>query len=524
MVLKSALALAAGVSVGAMTFASGADARGFGGGHFGGGHFGGGFGGHFGGMRHFGGGMRDFHPAFRPEFRPEMHAPRIEEGRHTGEGRRDVEERHDHAGRDHDVDRHHAEHDRADERRDGRRADDSHHDDRRPDDHGAHPDARARADDHRRADERNFDHRDELAQHWNDLRRPVNVGRWDHNGFWNNDWHARNFNCYNCRWGWVGPVFWPFALGDMWSFAWWPYAATAPFWNYNVDYIMGGLFWPNGAYAWPSGGYGATAWTQTDNSYTYARSAHQDIYSAGPADSSDASNSASAPAPGGSVADDSQSASLGTCSGYAPGVTSLPIDRIEASVKPTGNQLADLKALQTASGKAESILGNSCPTSPPLTPVGRLDALQKRLDAMVQGLDLVRGPLAKFDGSLSAEQRKRLDALGGDKGPDAAKLCASQNEEFINVPTQEIIATVDPDEKQKAALDRLDNVSAKAAAMLQATCPAQIPSSTEARLDAMDKRLKATVTAMNEVRPALAGFYDSLSDEQKARFNTMPGH
>jgi len=24
------------------------------------------------------------------------------------------------------------------------------------------------------------------------------------------------------------------------------------------------------------------------------------------------------------------------------------------------------------------------------------------------------------------------------------------------------------------------------------------------------------------VRPALTGFYDSLSDEQKARFNTMP--
>ena len=61
----------------------------------------------------------------------------------------------------------------------------------------------------------------------------------------------------------------------------------SPFWNYNVDYIMGGLFWPNGAYAWPSGGYGATAWTQTDNSYTYARQSHQDIYSSGPADGSD---------------------------------------------------------------------------------------------------------------------------------------------------------------------------------------------------------------------------------------------
>jgi hypothetical protein len=26
---------------------------------------------------------------------------------------------------------------------------------------------------------------------------------------------------------------------------------------------------------------------------------------------------------------------------------------------------------------------------------------------------------------------------------------------------------------------------------------------------------------MNDVRPALLGFYDSLSDEQEARFNTL---
>ena len=40
----------------------------------------------------------------------------------------------------------------------------------------------------------------------------------------------------------------------------------------------------------------------------------------------------------------------------------------------------------------------------------------------------------------------------------------------------------------------------------------------------MGKRLTATVTAMNEVRPALAGFYESPTDEQKARFDTMVGH
>ena len=354
----------------------------------------------------------------------------------------------------------------------------------------------------------------------------MNVGHWDHNGFWNNNWNARNFNCYNCRWGWAGGVFWPFAMGDMWSFAWWPYAGTAPFWNYSVDYMMGGLFWPNGAYAWPSGGYGATAWTQPNDNYVYARESHQDVYSSGPSgggnSSGASSSSADASSSAASMQDDSKDPSIATCAGFAPGVSSLPIDKIKSSVDPRGEQLADLKTLEAASAQAESILNAACPSSPPLTPIGRLDALQKRLGAMVQGLDLVKAPLAKFDGSLSDDQRAKLDALGGGKAANPAQLCSTQNQEFINVPTQEIIATVDPDDKQKAALDQLDNVSAKAAAMLQGTCPSSIPESTEARLDAMGKRLKATVTAMNEVRPALSGFYDSLTDEQKARFNTMP--
>lgn len=485
MVRSSVLALAASISLATLGLTTDAFARGGGGGHFGGG-FGGG---HFGGGRDFGGGMRDFHP--------EMGEPRMED-RHPAEERRP--------------------------------ADDHHADDaaRHGDDHADHPDHQdARdhaADDHRNADDRNAADRagddrdrDNLAHNWNDLHQPVNVGRWDHNQFWNNNWNGRNFNCPNCRFGWVGPVFWPFAYGDMFSFAWWPYAATAPFWNYGVDYMMGGLFWPNGAYAWPSGGYGATAWTQTDNSYNYARESHQDIYSAGPSNGGDAKK---ATAPN----DDSQNQDLATCSGFAPGVSSLPIDKIQQSVKPTGSQLTALKELESASGKAEGILKASCPSEPPLTPVGRLDALQKRLDAMVQGLDLIRAPLAKFDGSLSAEQKQQLDAMGGTKAANAAGLCSTQNEEFINVPTQEIDATVNPDERQKAALDELDKVSEKAAGMLQATCPAQIPGTTEARLDAMNTRLKATVTAMNEVRPALTGFYDSLSDEQKARFDTMAGH
>jgi LTXXQ motif family protein len=37
----------------------------------------------------------------------------------------------------------------------------------------------------------------------------------------------------------------------------------------------------------------------------------------------------------------------------------------------------------------------------------------------------------------------------------------------------------------------------------------------------MEKRLDATLDAVKTVRPPLAKFYDSLSDEQKARFNSL---
>jgi hypothetical protein len=42
-----------------------------------------------------------------------------------------------------------------------------------------------------------------------------------------------------------------------------------------------------------------------------------------------------------------------------------------------------------------------------------------------------------------------------------------------------------------------------------------------ARLDAMANHIKAMRDAINTVRPALARFYDSLSDEQKAHFNVL---
>jgi len=37
----------------------------------------------------------------------------------------------------------------------------------------------------------------------------------------------------------------------------------------------------------------------------------------------------------------------------------------------------------------------------------------------------------------------------------------------------------------------------------------------------MEKRLQTTLGAVRTVQPALTKFYDGLSDEQKARFNSL---
>ena len=86
------------------------------------------------------------------------------------------------------------------------------------------------------------------------------------------------------------------------------------------------------------------------------------------------------------------------------------MQRIERSIHPTGTQVTGLEHLKAASSQANDILKASCPSQIPLTPLGRLDAVQKRLAAMIQAVQVVRGPLYEFYNSLTDEQRRNFDA------------------------------------------------------------------------------------------------------------------
>ena len=78
-----------------------------------------------------------------------------------------------------------------------------------------------------------------------------------------------------------------------------------------------------------------------------------------------------------------------------------------------------------------------------------------------------------------------------------------------------------PDTAFRAALDELKDASVKAAEGLKVNCPAYQTLTPTGRVEAMEKRLDATLAAVKTVQPALAKFYNSLSDEQKARFNSL---
>ena len=101
-----------------------------------------------------------------------------------------------------------------------------------------------------------------------------------------------------------------------------------------------------------------------------------------------------------------------TCKQPKPGLANLPIEKIEDVVNPTDAQEAELNKLQDATGKAVEILQAACPDETPLTPPGRLDAMEKRLQSMIDAAKTVKPALASFYSSLSGEQKARFNRIG----------------------------------------------------------------------------------------------------------------
>ena len=104
------------------------------------------------------------------------------------------------------------------------------------------------------------------------------------------------------------------------------------------------------------------------------------------------------------------------CSERASGIASLPIERMERAVRPDEAQRAPLRDLRDAIARAGELLKTDCPTYRPITPVVRIDAMEKRLDAMLRAVSTVQPALQKFYGSLTDEQKERFNRLAPTQG------------------------------------------------------------------------------------------------------------
>jgi hypothetical protein len=104
------------------------------------------------------------------------------------------------------------------------------------------------------------------------------------------------------------------------------------------------------------------------------------------------------------------------CSERASGIANLPIDRMERAVQPDEVQRASLRDLREAVARAGELLKTDCPTYSPITSVVRIDAMEKRLDAMLRAVETVQPALLKFYGSLNAEQKERFNRLAPAQG------------------------------------------------------------------------------------------------------------
>jgi len=111
------------------------------------------------------------------------------------------------------------------------------------------------------------------------------------------------------------------------------------------------------------------------------------------------------------------SAQSDTCGEPKSSLTQLPIERIETVIRPAGTQKEVLDRLREATEKAVQGLQAACPDNVPLTPVGRLEAMEKRLEAMMQAANLVQPALDEFYATLSSEQKARFNTLGQFAGP-----------------------------------------------------------------------------------------------------------
>jgi hypothetical protein len=285
--------------------------------------------------------------------------------------------------------------------------------------------------------------------------------------------------------GWVGPVFWPFAFFDLYDYVLWGPEYDDVFWDYGYGDVYVGLFAP----------YGYDDLT----GYVVTSGRARSRVLAGQLER--------------------------MCGEDTRDIAGIPIAEVRQSLRLGNEQNAALDGLADASAEAARIIKAACPTDIAVTAPERLAAMQARVEAMSRATRVVEPALDKFYGMLSDEQKARLNALGQRRSRQTAgsslQSCKAMQSDVTQWPTAEIDRAVRPTEEQRVNLNALEGATSQAAERLMAACPGQEPLTLPARLAAVAERLNAMLQSVESVHTALNAFYSSLSDEQKAQFDAI---
>jgi LTXXQ motif family protein len=297
-------------------------------------------------------------------------------------------------------------------------------------------------------------------------------------------WHGRRgtsgwWHHGDGGYGWVGPLFWPFAYYDIYDYTLW--GDGMGFWGYGYRDIYAAIFTPYGE----------------DELARYMTPLRGRRFGRIP--------------------------SLAQICGDDE-VAGLPIDQIRPAIQLSDEQRTALDDLAGASVEAAQTIHAACPAQVALTPSGRLGAMQERLQAMKSAIALIRTPFEKFYELLDDKQKGKLAAFADQRAPFAPKVPAAQSctpPEALAWPGSEIEARLHLSDAQREGLDALKRTSALASNTLNFDCQPDENLTPPDRLATTDTRIDAMLDAIKQVAPALDDFFATLNDEQKAQFETI---
>jgi hypothetical protein len=117
-------------------------------------------------------------------------------------------------------------------------------------------------------------------------------------------------------------------------------------------------------------------------------------------------------APSGGAPSGAAAGARPVCADPASAMVQWPSEEIERRVRPASEQRASLRTLQMTTQGMAQLLMASCPAEMPSTPLGRLSAAEKRLNAMLYAARVIGAPLQGFTIALTEEQKASFNRLG----------------------------------------------------------------------------------------------------------------